>query len=64
MPQKSALSPVLSRKSASWAQHPETHTAVKPLNHHQIGIPDSVNQAVVLQMLRSWLVTTQGVTIQ
>ena len=64
VPQYSALSPVLSSKSASWAQHPDTHTAIKPLNHHQIGIPDPGNQDLVLQMLRAWLVTTQGVIIQ
>jgi len=64
VPQYSALSPVLSRKSASWAQHPDTHTTIKTLNHHQIGIPDPANQSVVLQMLRAWLVTSQGVTIK
>ena len=61
VPQYSALSSVLSQKSTSWSQHPDTHTLTLDLNHIQVPSPRS--EASVRAMLDNWLGIDSG-TVQ
>lgn len=61
VPQYSALSNVLSRKSTSWSKDPGTHTLTLDLNHIQVPLPES--ESSVRAMLDNWIGINSG-TVQ